>query len=147
MSIQTKVTVDDELVQLCHTYGERPYHGIALGRISSLSPFQMLKQPLLAHAREFARQLSTQGYEPAADVTEFKVWGPYMEKVGKIKTWVPEEDNHVIPKHLRREAASVWGYGSNELRWDKGCSFIIVGKFQRPASYGHVDEESGVIRV
>ena len=126
---------------------ERPYRGVALGRISDLAPFHMLKAPLLAHAREFVRQVSAQGYDASTAVTEFTVWGPYMEKVGEIARWVPEDGNHLIPKHLRREAVRVWGYHGDELRWEKGCSFIIVGTFERAAKHGHVDEESGVIFV
>ena len=147
ISIQTKVVLEDDLVTLCHQRGERPYRNQPLGAISDLGPGALLKQPLLSHAREFARQVRSQGYEAAADPEEFLAWGPYMEKVGPIQTWVPEADNHVIPDHLKRTAHRTWGYQGDEFNWQKGAAFIIVGSFQKAAVMGLVAEETGVIVV
>ena len=147
ITVQTKVTVDDDLVQLCHSFGERPFRDQPLGRISDVYPFVMLKKPLLEHAREFSRQVRSQGYEARTPAEEFLAWGPYMEKVGEVQEWIPEEGNHVIPAHLRRKAVRAWGYRGDEFNWNKGASFIIVGSFQKAAALGRVSEETGVIIV
>mgnify|MGYP001606223412 FL=1 len=143
--VHTKVTVDEELVRLCHLHGEKPYRGRRLGRLPELWPFEMLKRPLIEHAHKFVRQIGAQGFKPVTSVYEFQVWGPYTEKVGEIQSYVPEEGNHLIPPAQRRKAVRVWGYQGDEVRWDKGAAFLIVGEFTRAAKYGQVSEEEGKI--
>ena len=145
--VHTKVTVDEALVRRCQEKGDKPHQGTALGRLPELWPFDILKRPLLAHAELFRSQLRQIGYEPLTSIYEFQVWGPYMEKVGDLKTYRPEEGNHLIPKWAQRTAHQVWGYAGDEFNWEKGCAFIIVGEFTRAAKYGNVSEETGGIAV
>lgn len=147
MSVQTKIVLDYDLVQLCQDHGDKPHKATPLGRFPELWPFDMLKRPLVEHAEEFVRQIKTKGYEATTPVTEFKVWGPYMEKVGDLKTFVPEEDNHVIPNWAKRTAHQAWLYQGDEFDWEKGCAFIIVGFFTRPANLGVLSEETGKVIV
>lgn len=147
LSVQTKCTLETELVELCQQHGDKPHKGTPLGRFPELWPFDMLKRPLMAHADEFARQLKTKGYNARTPVTAFKVWGPYMEKVGAIETWKPEAGNHLIPSWAQRDAHKVWGYQGDEWDFSKGVTFIIVGDFTRSALEGVTDEETGVILV
>lgn len=146
-AVQTKCVLDYELVERVHNAGGRPYKGLPLGTLPELWPFDMLKRPLVAHAEEFVRQIGLQGYRPVTNVEQFVVWGPYMEKVGELREWVPEAGNHLIPKHAQRTAQRVWGYRGDEFDWHKGCAFLIQGEFTRHARHGHVDEQTGSILV
>lgn len=145
--VQTKCTLDYELVRLCQEKGDKPHKGTPLGRFLELWPFDMLKRALIDHANTFVSQIGMQGFVPLTSVYEFRVWGPFTEKVGAMRPWVPEEGNHTIPRHLQRTAQKVWGYEGDEFNFDKGCAFIIAGDFTRKASLGHVNEETGVIVV
>lgn len=145
--VHTKLTLDDELVQVCHRHGDKPHRGTALGQLPELWPFDMLKRPLIAQAETFVEQIGGQGYIPATSIYEFEIWGPYMEKVSEPTQWVPEADNPLIPDWAKKKAHKAWGYQGNELRFDKGCTFIIVGQFFRAAKHGHISEETGGILV
>ena len=145
--VTTKCVVDYELVLDCQTAGDRTHNGTPLGKFPELWPFDMLKRPLVRHAEEFVRQVRRHGFEPLTSVYEFKVWGPYTEKVGEMREWVPEEGNHLIPKEQRRTAQKVWGYRGDEFNLEKGCAFLIQGNFTRATNRGHVGEEDGVIYV
>lgn len=72
-TVQTKVTVDYELVKACQSAGDRPHRGDPLGTFPELWPFDGLKRPLIEHAQEFVRQLKTHGFEPLTDVYAFRV--------------------------------------------------------------------------
>lgn len=146
-TVQTKCVLDYELVRLCHQHGDRPHKGDPLGTFPELWPFNALKRPLIEHAREFVRQIKTQGFEPLSDVYAFKVWGPFTEKVGDIKTWTPEEGNHTIPKHEQRKAVRAFGYRGDEFDFNKGCAFVIQGEFVRNTKHGSIDELTGRIYV
>lgn len=142
--ITTKCVIETELVELCQAHGDKPHKGTPLGKLAELWPFDALKRPLLEHAREFVRQVGLQGYQPVTNVEQFTLFGPYMEKVGDIRPWVPEAGNHVIPKHEQRTAQKVWGYQGDEFDWDKGCAFLIQGKFTIAAKHGFVSDEGHI---
>ena len=95
----------------------------------------------------FFPELGETACEPLTSIYEFQVWGPYMEKVGEPKTYLPEEGNHLIPTWAQRKAHRVWGYAGDEFNWEKGCAFIIVGEFTRAAKHGSVSEETGGMAV
>lgn len=143
--VTTKCVLEYELVQLVHNHGGKPFNGEPLGKLPGLWPFDLLKIPLLEHAEEFVRQISTQGFNPLTGVHQFLVWGPISEKVGRLREWIPEAGNHLIPHP--RKAEQVWSYRSDELDWSKGCAFLIRGEFTRKATYGKVDEETGMLVV
>ena len=146
--ITTKCVLDYELVQLVHNHGGRPLRGLPIGKLPELWPFDLLKDPLLAQAREFVRQVKTHNWEAVENVYAFQVWGPYSEKVSDSpQEWTPEEGNPLIPKHQQRKALRVQGYQGNELDWRKGCAFLIRGLFTRAAKHGHMDEETGVLLI
>lgn len=146
-SVQTKCVVDYECVLLCQQHGWQAAHGVPLGTLAELWPFDLLKRQLVAHAAEFVRQIKPNGFDPVASIYSFKIWGPYMEKVGEIKQWTPEAGNPLIPKHEQRKAVQVWGYQGDEFDFNKGCAFLIQGDFTRHARHGHLDEETGRIFV
>lgn len=145
MTVATKCLLDWDLLELCQRHGARPNRGDPLGTLPELWPFDMVKGQLLNQAREFRSQIGKKGYEALTDVYAFNVWGPYMEKVGEIRPWVPEADNPFVAE--KRTAQRVWGYEGDEFNFDKGCVYQIVGKFLRRASEGHIGEEDGVIYV
>ena len=144
-SVTTKCVVEDELVQIVHNHGGKPFKEQILGQIGALWPHDLLKQLLLDHAEEFVRQIAAQRFVPLTNVHQFLVWGPYAEKVGPPRDWVPEEGNHLIKQP--RKAARVWGYQGDEFDWRKGCAFLIQGTFTRDAKHGFVDEQTGVLIV
>lgn len=146
-TVTTKCVLEFEQVQLVHNHGGKPYRGIPLGTLPELWPFDLLKRPLLDHAREFIKQVKTHGFHPLTSEYEFKVWGPFSEKVGEIKEWVPEADNPFIPEAHKQKATSTWLYRGDEFNWERGCAFLIKGDFTRYAGTGHVDEQTGVIIV
>ena len=139
--ITTKAVVEYELVRLCQEFGDRPHRGDPLGLFPELWPFDMLKRPLLEHAREFVRQIALTGVAVIGDVDEFKVWGPYTEKVGDVREWTPEAGNHTIPKHQQRKAVRAFGYRGDEFNFDKGCAFLIQGQFTRSTKHGEISDE------
>lgn len=143
-SITTKCVLEYEQVLASQT---KPIKGAPLGRLSDLYPLVLIKAPLVAHAALFASQVAEKGFEPLTAIYQFQVWGPYMEKVGPITEWTPEEGNHLIRKADQRQALKVWSYQGNEFDWSKGCAFLIRGSFTQKASSGHVDEETGVLLV
>ncbi len=145
--VSCHVTVEYELVRKYQMAGGGTHRGTPLGKMPQLWPFDLLRRPLVAEAEEFVRQIGTHGYEPRTSIYEFKVWGPYTEKVGEPSDWKPEEGNHMIPKHQQRTAAKVWGYREDELSVELGCAFFVQGEFSIPASRGHVEEERGVLIV
>ena len=146
-TVTTKCVLEYELVRLCQVKGDRPHKGTPLGRFPELWPFDLLKRPLVEHAQEFVRQIAGQGFSPLTTVDQFQVWGPYTEKVGEPHDWIPEEGNHLIPRHERKTATTAWGYRGDELNVEKGCAFLIQGKFTRAARHGHISEETGRILV
>ena len=146
-TVATRCVLDYDLVQRVQNAGVKPLNGVALGRLAELYPFDLLKRPLLAHAREFVRQIATRNFVAVSNVEQFLVWGPYSDKVGEPREWVPERGNHTIPRWAQRPAERVWGYRSNELDWERGCAFLIRGEFTRNARHGIVDEQSGRIIV
>lgn len=146
-SITTKCVVDFELVQRCQDAGDRPHKGTPLGLFFELWPFDMLKRILVEQADEFVRQIALQGFEIRGDVYSFRVWGPYTEKVGEVKQWTPEAGNHTIPRHQQRQAVQVFGCRGDEFSFERGCAFLIQGKFTRAAKHGHVGETDGRIYV
>jgi len=145
--VQTKCVLDYELVRQCQLHGDKPHKGDPLGKLPELWPFDMLKRPLLEHARLFVSQIASQGFVPMTDVYAFKVWGPFTEKVGEVRTWTPEEGNHTIPKHEQRQAVRAWGYQGDEFDFEKGCAFIVQGEFTRNTKHGHIDEQTGRVYV
>ena len=146
-TVMTKCVLEYELVQLVQNAGVKPLDGQPLGKLMELYPFDMLKRPLLEHAREFVRQIASKHYVPLTNVEQFLVWGPFSEKVGPLREWTPEAGNPVIPRHKQRSAERVWGYRSDEVDWARGCAFLIRGEFTRNARYGAVDEQTGVVIV
>ena len=144
-SITTRCTLEYELVELCQRHGGRVSRGKPIGLLPELWPHDLMKRALIEHAEEFARQIKGQGFEPQSGVYAFKLWGPYTEKVGQPREWVPEEGNPLISQP--RKAQQVFGYRGNEFDWNKGATFLIQGNFTRAAKHGHVSEENGVIWV
>ena len=146
--ITTRCTVDYELVDLCQQCAGGVSHGEPLGKLLSLWPHDMLKRALVSHAEEFVRQVAKHGFSALSGVYAFRLWGPYMEKLTPtLRTWTPEEGNHLIPNHLKRKAVSVQGYRGDEFNFNKGAAFLIQGSFTRLANLGHVSEENGVLWV
>lgn len=142
-TVGTKCVLPYELVQRVHDAGGRPYKAVPLGTLPELWPFDALKRPLIAQAREFVRQISGQGFRPLTNVEQFLVWGPYSEKVGDMREWVPEAGNHLIANP--RTAQQVWGYQGDEFNWHMGCAFMIQGTFTRHARHGHVADDGRII--
>lgn len=145
--ITTRCVLDYELVKTVQMAGDSPHKGTPLGTISRLWPVEMLRNALLAHAEEFVRQIKAQGYEALSSVYEFRVFGPYTEKVGQPSDYVPEADNPFIPKQDKQTASKVWGYRGDELDVNKGVAFLIQGHFTRHARHGKVEERSGLLLV
>ena len=146
--ITCHMTLEYELVRKCQIAGDRPHKGSPLGKLPELYPFDMLKRQVVAEAQRFVSQVLSQGYEALEPVYTMRLWGPYTEKVGQPRDWVPEEGNHTIQPHDRAIATTAWGYQSeDELDVSKGVAFLLQGKFQRRASLGHIDEGTGVILV
>ena len=145
--VTTKCVVDYELVRLCQDKGMGVCKAKPLGKMLELWPYDRLKRILIDHTRLFTEQIATQGYHALTGIYEFRVWGPYTEKVGTPHDFVPEADNPFIPASERQTATTVWGYQGDEMSFDKGCVFIIQGRFTRHAKYGHVEEETGVIVI
>lgn len=151
-TITCKAKAEYELVRDWQTAmratGRNPkLRGKPLGLLPDLYPFDMLKRPLVNEANEFVRQIGLQHWSPLTSIYEFKVWGPYAEKVGESHDWVPEADNPFIPEHEKQVATTAWLYGGSELPIALGCAFFIEGVFIRSAQHGHVDEERGIIVV
>lgn len=151
-TITVRVRLEYELVrkwQFAQRQAKRnpKLEGVPLGRLPELYPFDMLKRPLLEEAQEFVRQIGTHGWTTTRAISEFRVWGPFPEKVGESHDWVPEADNPFIPKEDKKVATTAWLYRSDELPVDKGCAFFIKGQFTRAAKHGHVEEERGIILV
>lgn len=141
--VHTKVTVDYDLVRQCQLAGDKPHKGTPVGTLPELYPFDMLKRPLLGHVEEFVSQIGTKGYYPVGSIYSFEVWGPYTEKVGEMRDWVPEAGNHLISNP--RSASKVWGIRSDELDWSMGATFIIVGEFSRAAKHGQQNERGEIL--
>ncbi len=152
-TIKCKVNVGYELVRTWQiamraTRRNPKLEGTPLGLLPELYPFDQLKRPLVAEANEFVRQIGTQGWQPLTPIYEFKVWGPFAEKVGVSHDWVPEADNPFIPEHEKQVATTAWLYGGDELPpAAMGCAFFLEGLFNRAASHGFVDERLGIIVV
>lgn len=150
--IKCRVTLEYELVKkwqiAMHKANRDPkLRGRPLGLLPELYPFDLLKRPLLEQANEFVRQIGTHHWSPIGGVYEFKVWGPFPEKVGQSFDFKPEADNPFIPEHEKKVASTAWLYSGSELPIRFGCAFFIVGTFTREAKYGHVDEQRGLIVV
>jgi hypothetical protein len=151
-TITCRVTLEYELVRTWQdamraAHRSPKLHGMPLGLLPDLWPFDALRRPLMEQATEFVRQIGLQHYEPTQPVTAFEVWGPYSEKVGTPRDFVPEEDNPFIPKSERKTATTAWLYGGNESPIHFGCAFLIQSEFTRKARYGHETDREGVIVV
>lgn len=119
--------------------------GLPLGLLPSMYPLDSIKGPLMEECTEFVRQIGLQHYEPTKYITQFEVWGPYSEKVGTPRDWVPEADNPFVQD--KRVATTAWLYGGNESPIHLGCSFLVRSEFTRKAKYGHETDKEGVIVV
>ena len=144
-TIATKCVLGYDLVAAVHNAGGKPYKGVPLGTLPELWPFDALKRPLVEQAREFVRQIGGQGFAALTNVEQFKVWGPFTEKVGNPHEWTPEEGNPLIPHP--RQAERVWGYQGDEFNWERGCAFFIQGQFTRHARHGFVENQTGKVIV
>jgi hypothetical protein len=138
-------TVDYELVRKYQQHGGGICRGRPLGRLPELWPFDMLKRPLVQEAQRFVDQVKTQGFEPLTSIYEFEVWGPYTEKVGDPQDWTPEADNPFVDEP--KTATTAWLYQDGVHNVEKGCAYLIRGRFSRAAKYGHVEEETGIIII
>lgn len=151
-TIKCRVNLGYELVKtwqtaMRSTRRSPKLQGKPLGLLPELYPFDQLKRPLIEQANEFVRQIGTHNWMPLMSIYEFKVWGPYAEKVGISHDWVPEADNPFIPEHEKRVASTAWLYGGGEVPIALGCAFFIEGVFMRSARHGHIDEGRGLIVV
>ena len=151
-TIATKITchalIDSELVELVQRYGFGTKKDIPLGKLPELWPFDLIKRPLITEAQRFIDQVATQGYIAQTGPYAFRLWGPYMEKVGTPQDWTPEAGNDFISKQAQqRKATRVFGYQGNEFNLSKGCAFLIQGEFTKKGSLGKVDEQTGVVLV
>ncbi len=150
--ITTNVSVEYELVKKWQiaqrNAGRDPkVKGVPLGLMPELYPFDLVKRPLVEQANEFVRQIALKGYSPTTDIYSFEVWGPYTEKVGAYREFVPEADNQFIPVSEKKTAMATWLYGGDETRIDMGCVFRLKGLFTRKANLGYVEEKTGVLIV
>ncbi len=142
-AVSTKCVLDSELADLCQKHGGGVSRGRPIGQLPELWPHDMLKRALLGHAAEFIRQIGLEGFAPvSSSLGAFRLWGPYMEKVGDLREWVPEADNPLVTE--KRKAARVWGYRGNEWDFSKGVAYIIQGDFVRSAAHGHISEDGQI---
>jgi hypothetical protein len=149
-TITCRVTLEYELVRTWQdamraAHRSTALRGKPLGLLPDLWPFDALRRPLMEQASEFVRQLGLQHYEPTQHITSFEVWGPYSEKVGTPRDWVPEADNPFIQD--KKVATTAWLYGGNESPIHLGCAFLIRSEFTRKAKYGHETDKEGIIVV
>jgi hypothetical protein len=150
--VRCKVVLEYEMVRDWQTAmraaGQSPtLRGKPLGLLPHVYPLDAIKGPLMKEATEFAYQIGLQGFKSDKYITSFEVWGPYAEKVGTPRDWVPEEDNPFIAKADKKTATTAWLYGGNESPIQHGCAFFIRSEFTRAARYGHEDEKEGLIVV
>lgn len=148
--VKCKVVLEYELVKDWQTAmraaGQSPtLRGKPLGLLPSMYPMDAIKQPLMREAIEFVYQIGLQGFEPTQHITSFEVWGPYSEKVGTPRDWVPEEDNPFVKD--KKTATTAWLYGGNESPIHLGCVFFLRAQFTRKATFGHETDKEGVIVV
>ena len=148
--VQCKVVLEYEMVRDWQTAmraaGRSPtLRGKPLGLLPPVYPLDAIKAPLMREASEFVYQIGLQGFESTQHITSFEVWGPYSEKVGTPRDWVPEEGNDFIKE--KKTATTAWLYGGNESPIHLGCAFFLRAKFTRKASYGHETDKEGIIVV